>query len=337
LALIAGSSSSMSSVFVAFMLYLTSNLISLIPALIYHGGEQFYIYAFIIFVFVIVIIQSGYKHYNALRESILLKEKFKYRVDLEVEKNREKDKQLLQQIRLAQMGEMISLIAHQWRQPLSAISSRINAIDIRIQFNSYDFNDIKQTDEFIEYMQEGHKHILNYVHSLSETIDDFRTFFKPNKSKEFVSITTPIERALSIVEIKMSHHDIDIIKDYKIDNIVEMHSNEMMQVVLIILNNSEDNFEEKKIENRKINIITKEDDEYHIIEIKDTGGGIPNNILDKIFDPYFTTKDSKNGTGLGLYMSKTIVEKHNKGILSVNNIDNGVSFEIKLKKKEEVI
>ncbi len=110
LVLIAGSSSSMSSVFVAFLLYLTANIVSLIPALLYHGGESFYIYAFIISVFVIVVIQSGHKHYTALRESILLKEKFKYKVSLEVEKNRKKDEQLLHQTRLAQMGEMISMI-----------------------------------------------------------------------------------------------------------------------------------------------------------------------------------------------------------------------------------
>ncbi|SHO81141.1 histidine kinase [hydrothermal vent metagenome] len=334
LSLIAGSSSSMSSIFVAFLLYISSNIISLIPALLYHGGEPFYIYAFIISVFIIVVIQSGYKHFNALKDSIELKEKFEHRVNEELEKNRQKDKQLLQQTRLAQMGEMISLIAHQWRQPLSAISSRVNAIDIKIEFGTYNLDNVDERNKFIEYMNEGHKHILNYVSSLSETINDFRTFFKPDKNKEFITITTPIERALSIVEIKMSNHNIEIIKDYRIDKHINMLSNEIMQVVLIILNNAEDNFEERNINNREITIITKEDDKHYIIEIKDTGGGVPNDILDKIFEPYFTTKDSEKGTGLGLYMSKTIVEEHNNGILSVKNIDNGVSFEIKLKKEE---
>jgi len=333
LALIAGSSSSMSSVFVAFLLYLTANSISLLPALIYHGGEAFYIYAFIISVFVFVIIQSGHKHYSALRESILLKEKFKSKVSLEVEKNRKKDEQLLQQTRLAQMGEMISMIAHQWRQPLSAINNRVNSIDIKLHLNSYDLNDTKEREEFINYMTDAHKHIIEYVTTLSETIDDFRTFFKPNKDKELIPITTPIERALSILEIKMNNNNIEIIKDYKIDKKIKIYSNEMMQVVLNILKNAEDNFIDRNIENRKIYIVTKKDKDYYIIEIRDNGGGVSKDILHKIFHPYFTTKDSKNGTGLGLYMSKTIVEEHNGGVLSLKNIDNGVSFEIKLKKR----
>jgi len=307
----------------------------LILAMLYHGGKEFYIFAFIVFCFSIVFIRAGLRHFKTLKKSILLRESFKRQVEEEVLKNRQKDKQLLHQARLAQMGEMISMIAHQWRQPLAAINNRVNSIDIKLHLNSYNLDDIQEREEFIRYMIDGHQHIIEYVSTLSETIDDFRTFFKPNKDKEFISIITPIERALSIVEVKMSNNNIDIIKDYQIDKNINIYSNEMMQVVLNILKNAEDNFDEKEIEDKKIIIITKESEEFYIIEIKDNGGGISKDILDKIFDPYFTTKDSKNGTGLGLYMSKTIIEEHNGGVLSVENIDNGVSFKIKLKKEDK--
>jgi len=333
-ALITGTIATLSSVFISFLLYTTLNFSSLILAMLYHGSKEFYIFAFIVFSFSIVFIKAGLRHFRTLKKSILLRESFKRQVVDEVEKNREKDKQILHQARLAQMGEMISMIAHQWRQPLSAINNRINSIDIRIHLNRYDFNNIEDTNEFLEYMSDGHRHIIEYVSTLSETIDEFRTFFKPDKDKEFINITIPIERALSIVETKMSANNIKFIKNYQIDRIVNIHSNEMMQVILNILKNAEDNFDEKNIEDREVEIVTKKSKKYYIIEIRDNGGGISEDILDKIFEPYFSTKSDKNGTGLGLYMSKTMVEEHNEGVLSVKNIDNGVSFEIKLKKEE---
>jgi signal transduction histidine kinase len=189
----------------------------------------------------------------------------------------------------------------------------------------YDLNKLDQN--FMNKKAKEAEYLLEYM---STTIDDFRTFFKPDKTKELTSILTPIQRALSIVEIKMSLNNIDIIKNYQVDDIIEIYSNEMMQVILNILKNSEDNFEERTIKNPQIIINTKKDDKYYTIAISDNGGGISDNIISNIFDPYFTTKDSKNGTGLGLYMSKTMIEEHNNGLLCAKNIDNGVVFIIKL-------
>ena len=330
-ALVAGTIATLSSVFIAFLLYVTINFSSIILAMIYHSQDRvFYIYAFTIFVFSVVFLKAGYRHFQTLKSSIELKEEFEKKVKIEVEKNRTKDEHILSQSRLAQMGEMISMIAHQWRQPLTAISSTIINIDMKIDIGKFDFENRKDRELFLKFLYNKHGKIITYVNSLSETIDDFRTFFKPDKTKELTSIINPIQKALSIVEIKMSLNKINIIKEYQVSDNIEIYSNEMMQVILNILKNSEDNFEERDIKNPKIMITTKKDDSFYIIEISDNGGGISDNIIDNIFDPYFTTKDVKNGTGLGLYMSKTIIQEHNNGILTAKNIDNGVVFIIKL-------
>jgi signal transduction histidine kinase len=299
--------------------------------MIYHNqNKAFSIYAFTIFIFSVVFLKAGYRHFLTLKSSIELKEEFEAKVKIEVEQNREKDEQILNQSRLAQMGEMISMIAHQWRQPITAISSTIININMKIDIGKFDLENKNDRELFFKFLDDKHNNIINYINSMSETIDDFRTFFKPDKTKELTSILTPIQRALSIVEIKMSLNNIDIIKNYQVDDIIEIYSNEMMQVILNILKNSEDNFEERTIKNPQIIINTKKDDKYYTIAISDNGGGISDDIISNIFDPYFTTKDSKNGTGLGLYMSKTMIEEHNNGLLCAKNIDNGVVFIIKI-------
>ena len=261
-----------------------------------------------------------------------LNSKLEDRVQEELDNNKAKDKIVLAQSRLAQMGEMISMIAHQWRQPLTAISSAIININMKIVIEKYDLEDKEERKLFLEFLNVKHKRISNYVELLSRTVDDFRTFFKPNKEKEFVNIINPIESALSIVGVSFSSKGIDIILDYKAEAQILLYPNEVMQVVLNILNNSKDNFLDRNITNREIIISTKENKTDYIIEIADNGGGIGDDILANIFDPYFSTKSEKNGTGLGLYMSKTIIEEHNDGVLSVYNNDDGAVFKIVFKK-----
>lgn len=241
----------------------------------------------------------------------------------EVEKNRQKDKQLLNQSRLAQMGEMISMIAHQWRQPLGAISSAIIAIEMNIASGRFNKN-----ADLMSFLAQKHKNINEYVQFLSTTIDDFRSFFKPDKNKELINLTLPIIKTLSIVEVSMQNKGIDILIDYQNNDKLEIYQNEVVQVILNILKNSEDNFIERDILNPQIKITTKKQDNKLIIKISDNGKGIDEDILPKIFDPYFSKKMKKNGTGLGLYMSKVIIEEHNNGNLNVHNIQNGVCFEI---------
>ena len=279
---------------------------------------------------------SGYLIEKGKRKNYLavfIQEDLNTQLKLEQEKNAKKEKLLQQQARLAQMGEMISMIAHQWRQPLGAISSTIISIHNKRESGRLDLDEKVDREKYFEFTSTRLQNIDEYVQVLSSTIDDFRNFFKPDKEKEVVSLSTPITRALYIIENALKAKNIKLLSVIENDDEVLMYQNEMMQVILNIMKNAEDNFLEKKVKNPQIFIITKKEEGKFIISIKDNGGGIASDILPKIFDPYFSTKDEKNGTGLGLYMSKIMVEEHNNGKLSVENIDNGVCFSIELKEK----
>ncbi len=244
-----------------------------------------------------------------------------------------KEKLLQQQTRLAQMGEMISMIAHQWRQPLGAINNTVSSIQIKQELEIFNLEDKKERDEFITFINQKHKDINDYTQVLTHTIDDFRNFFKPNKDKELTPLSNPIQRALQIVELSMEAKNIKIIKDFSSDNKILMYQNELMQVILNILKNSEDNFIEKGIVDRKIIIKTYQNSNQLNISLEDNAGGIPEDIIANIFDPYFSTKKEKDGTGLGLYMSKIMVEKHNGGKLNAYNTQHGACFTITLPNK----
>jgi len=252
------------------------------------------------------------------------------RVKTEVEKNRQKDKQMMQQSRLVQMGEAISLIAHQWRQPLGAISSITINTQIKIQSKKYNLEEKKDREEFLNFIDKQQKNINEYVQFLSSTINDFRNFFKPEKKKELVKIDSLVNKVLQIANVTINDKNIKIVVNYQSNDEIFIYKNEIMHVILNILQNNKDNFLEKNIKNPHINIVTKKKNNKCIIQISDNGGGIADDILPKIFEPYFSTKLKKNGTGLGLYMSKIIVDNHNNGRLNVFNINNGVCFEILL-------
>jgi signal transduction histidine kinase len=276
-------------------------------------------------------IQDISEQIEAKNRLLNLNQSLEKRVQDAIELTKRQDEKIQEQTRLAQMGEMISMIAHQWRQPLGAINTAIMSINTKRKLGKFDLNKEEDRDKFFAFMDKKHTNVLNYVQGLSQTIDDFRNFFKPNKAKELVSITQPIENALDIVEASMESKGIIIEKRYEDISEISLYQNELMQVVLNILKNAQDNFIEKSIKDAKIEISTRVEGDEHIITIRDNGGGIPDDILPKIFDPYFSTKDERNGTGLGLYMSKTIVEEHHNGILSAVNSEDNIIFEIKLK------
>jgi len=234
------------------------------------------------------------------------------------------EQQLLQQSRFAQMGEMISMIAHQWRQPLSAISSTASNLDIKIQLETFDLDTKEGQQEQNKYFTEHLHNIDTYVHNLSTTIDDFRDFYKPNKLSVKASLEYVIIKALNIIKASLINDNIEVIYEYNSEKELRLYANEMMQVILNILKNAQDNFIEKNIQDRQIIIGTHD----NTINIYDNGGGIDPDIIDNIFDPYFSTKDDKNGTGIGLYMSKLIIEDHHHGTLKAENIDEGVCFTI---------
>ncbi len=274
-----------------------------------------------------IIKQSDKQQFQFLKMNEELEE---YKEKLE---NRiEQDKLLFQQSRQIQMGEMISMIAHQWRQPLATIGGTIVGMQLNQISDKFDLANKDDLKEFLKIQDEKFTRINNQVKQLSNTIDDFRDFFKSSKQKQITSISTPINQALSIIQTHLEEQKITINLSLKSDIDIEIHQNEIVQVILNILQNSKDNFIQKNISNPYINISTYINENENVcINIEDNGGGISSDIIKKIFDPYFSTKEEKNGTGIGLYMSKIIIEEHNNGELTATNNKYGVSFNIKFK------
>ena len=243
---------------------------------------------------------------------------------IEMEKElKKKNKQMLQQSRLAQMGELLNMIAHQWRQPLTAISATSIMINLKANMNDL------SNKEAIELSQK----IEDYAKHLSQTIDDFRNFFKSDKNKSRVNLIKLINSVVEMMGVSLIHNKINLRKELNCKEEFLTYPNELKQVLLNLLQNAKEALIEKNIPNPLIIIKTYKKDDKCIIEIIDNAKGVPNEIIDKIFDPYFSTKMEKNGTGLGLYMSKMIIEKQCNGKLEVFNNDNGAVFRIELPMK----
>lgn len=240
----------------------------------------------------------------------------------EIQLRREKEDMLLQQTRQAAMGEMISMIAHQWRQPLTVIGMIADNISLDVMFETLD----------TQKLQSSLKDISDQTKYLSQTIDDFRQFFVPNKEKDTIFLHDCVEGALNIIEKNLISHNIEVIKNYEDLTKIDLYKNELIQVFINFLKNAQDAFEEKHIKNAKIELTIKEYDTSVECSIEDNAGGIPLEIQKNIFDPYFTTKNKKNGTGLGLYMSKSIIEDHSSGTIKVSNTDDGVIFTLSFPK-----
>ncbi len=240
------------------------------------------------------------------------------RVKLEVEKNREKDQAMLQQSKLAQMGELIAMIAHQWRQPLSAISANANDLILKIMLDNYDK----------EYFEKKLKLITDFSQHLSKTIDDFRGFYKEDKERVEILLSDIVKDVLKIVAISLENKNITLTTDFNCHHKISTYPNELRQVLLNLIKNAEDILLEKEIEAPYIDIKTFDDAKNSYLTVSDNGGGIPEDIVDKIFEPYFSTKTQKDGTGLGLYMSKIIIEDHCGGKLEAYNENGGAVFKI---------
>ncbi len=242
------------------------------------------------------------------------------KVKEEVEKNREKDKQILHQSKLAQMGELMAMIAHQWRQPLSAISATSHDLALKNMLGKYDK----------EYFKEKLKTISDLSQHLSSTIDDFRSFYKEDKEKIETTYTQIVKSVLGIIETSIKNHNIKLYIELNSKRKISVYPNELKQVVLNLIKNAEDAILQNNISDPYIKIKSFDDTGYSYLQIIDNAGGISEDIIDKIFEPYFSTKKKKDGTGLGLYMSKTIIEEHCNGSLSVKNNNSGAIFNIKL-------
>lgn len=257
------------------------------------------------------------------KEITILNETLTEKISLEVAKSRQKDQQMIQQSRLAQMGEMISMIAHQWRQPLTAISATSATINFKVQEDNIDSEFILQRTD----------RIVDYAEHLSRTIDDFREFFKPDKDKRETSFGELLKSTLSIVNAALENQNIILEQSLEYDGSFYSYPNELKQVILNLIKNAEDIFVEKQTLNPYIKIKTYKTKEHIVLEVSDNGGGIELDVMKNIFNPYFSTKLKKDGTGLGLYMSKTIVEDHCQGKLDVKNSDDGAVFSIMLSRE----
>ncbi|RXJ68458.1 hypothetical protein CRV08_06400 [Halarcobacter ebronensis] len=224
-------------------------------------------------------------------------------------KLREKENLLIQKSKMASMGEMLENIAHQWRQPLSIISTTSSGLLLRKNLG-FEVN----INEEIEDLQK----IGDTVKYLSQTIDDFRNYFKPNKDKEVFNLRTCYEKTLKLLSTKFDILNITIVENLE-DVEVYGFENEFTQVIMNLLNNTKDVLMEKIEDNRLIIVTIHKEQDSVFFSIRDNGGGVPKEIMDKIFEPYFTTKGKDEGTGIGLYMSKEIVEKHMNGKLELHN------------------
>jgi len=216
------------------------------------------------------------------------------------------------------IDEIFNMIAHQWRQPLSAISSSASTLEFKMLIGDYDK----------ENFQTIIKDILAYSQHMSLTINEFRYFFKDSKMTNETSFESIIDECIDIINIGLrdTNIKIQIQNDYK--ETINIYENEFKQVVLNLLRNAQEAILQNGVLDGRIVIRTYKDNSDAVFEVLDNGGGIKEEILEKVFDPYFSTKDKKNSTGLGLYMSRVIVQKHLKGTLGCFNSENGAVFRI---------
>ncbi len=239
------------------------------------------------------------------------------RVEEELEKSRQKDLVMIHQSRLAAMGEMIGLIAHQWRQPLNALHLLLFNIK---EFYKENRLDEKALDNFISTG-------VKLTSQMTSTIDDFRAFYRPNKKKELFSINDVIRDSVSLLDASFKYVNISVILSEESQLNAFGFPNEFSQVVLNILGNAKDAILDSG-SHGKIKIDISRITSMGVIKISDNGGGIPDDILNVIFEPYFTTKEQGRGTGVGLYMSKMIIERHMDGHIDVKNVDGGAEFQV---------
>ncbi len=225
------------------------------------------------------------------------------------EQLRQKDILLYQQAKMASMGEMIGNIAHQWRQPLSIISSSVTGLNFKIQYGI----DVEKNE-----LSENLTKVNDTVQFLSKTIDDFQNYLKPKQNNEEFNIKDIIIKNFDMFGKAFSNNAIEIISDFE-DIIINNNANEFLQVIINILNNAKDALKEHRETERFIFIKTYKENNNAIISIKDNAGGISEKIIDKIFDPYFTTKHNSQGTGLGLYMSYQIITNRFNGNIVATN------------------
>jgi len=282
---------------------------------------NFYILVHILIVLIIGILFV--EKNRALHELSALNMSLESKIKLEVEKNRQKDRLMFFQARLAKMGEVISLIIHQWKQPLNNLS----LINQSFYLN---YKRGRITEKSVEKFYADTK---TQIAEMSKIAEDYKEFFKPDRKKQRFCINEIVAHIIDLITPMLDHAEIDLIAKCPEKVYVEGYPNEFGQAVLNIMHNARDALQKnKKVLQKQITIMLEENEKYIILTIQDNGGGIPHEVIDRIFEPYFTTKEESEGTGLGLYMTRIIIEEYMGGMISVSNDSEGAVFEIILKK-----
>jgi len=243
------------------------------------------------------------------------------KLEVEIEKNSQKDKMLYEQAKTSQMGEMLGMIAHQWRQPLNAMSAAAINLSLKQDFDLLSKDDIIEHSEFIQ----------KTTQEMSKTIETFMNFFKPKDEKKVLTFGVIIDEVSSLIIGQLKNKDIKFLSLSDYSNI-NVHQSELSHIMINLIKNSIDAFEDKNIKNKMIEIKSYIEDSSVVIKVIDNAGGIPDEILSKIFNPYFTTKEQGKGTGIGLHMTQRIVKEIFQGEISVENYNNGAIFTIKFPK-----
>ncbi len=329
LALASGATMALGSVYHAYFAFTSTMLLMLSSSFLYFGSEIHAIIAFVVVLAMIILMTSGYTYFLKIKKMVelgvelqLLNSELQERVQRSVAEIVAKDMQLVHKERLAQMGEMLSMIAHQWRQPLNIISAAATDMDLKIQLGTADY----------KIFQKNLENINMLTQHLSSTIDDFRDFFKMTKEREETTLEEIIAATLSITREFIEKQKIAVQTDLRSSESFESYPNELKQVLLNLLKNAEDVLIERGVAEAEIKIKTFSDEERLYLEVCDNGGGVPEEMKEHIFNAYFSSKPHGKGTGLGLYMSKIIIEEHCGGELTLHNEEEGACFRIALPK-----
>lgn len=264
-------------------------------------------------------LNKRYEQELRLRQELeFYKTKLEDKVEAEVQKNREKDRLLHNQSKSVQTGEMLSMIAHQWRQPLNAISASAIGVSMKHELNELTDDEITNHTSFVQ----------KHTQLMSKTITDFMDFFKPENEKQQFNLVDIMNDILSLMGTQLDSRGIKVQYDKKSPVIINGYRKELSHVLINFITNSRDAYEKMNSIEKTIDINFYEEADIWSIVIQDYAGGIQIEIIDKIFNPYFTTKEQGKGTGIGLYMSKRIIEEVFNGRIEVKNINSGANFAI---------
>lgn len=243
----------------------------------------------------------------------------------------EQRKKMLYQSRFALLGEMVSMLSHQWRQPLSMITLTLSNIKLKFSLDKYDVETKEGRENLPERIEKDFKNVEDKVYLLSNILDQFATFYKPSDGISTIHINSTIQETVKNFANTIQGESITINEYYNSDKYVKVYKDIFMQICMNLLNNSNEKILTNDVKNPIITITSNNKENEVEIIIEDNAGRISEDIIDKIFDPYFSTKFARTGNGLGLYMSKLVIEEHLDGKIFVENTNNGVKFTIILK------